>query len=233
MSATAQVAWGPTVLLVEDEESIAGLLRSYLTAQGFRIVWVRSGEEALAELDRHPIRVVLLDLGLPGMDGFDVCRQIRYRSKVPLVMVTARDEEIDRVAGLEIGADDYVVKPFSAKEVLARVAAVLRRSAERPRAVGRIDLNGCTVDFERREVTSKGRKPAALSEREADVLRYLASSDGRVVSRDELLQRVWGLDPKGVTTRTVDMHVASLRRKLDRPELVQTVRGVGYKARGR
>ena len=155
MSATAQVAWGPTVLLVEDEESIAGLLRSYLTAQGFRIVWVRSGEEALAELDRHPIRVVLLDLGLPGMDGFDVCRQIRYRSKVPLVMVTARDEEIDRVAGLEIGADDYVSKPFSPRELTARLKAVLRRSEDRvERAV--LSLEDVALNRERREVTVAG-----------------------------------------------------------------------------
>jgi len=230
LSATAQLAWGPTVLLVEDEESIAGLLRSYLTAQGFRIVWVRSGEEALAELDRHPIRVVLLDLGLPGMDGFDVCRQIRYRSKVPLVMVTARDEEIDRVAGLEIGADDYVSKPFSPRELTARLKAVLRRSEDRvERAV--LSLEDVVLNRERREVTVAG-DAVALTAKEFDLLAFLLEQPGIVFSRELLLERVWGFDYP-TTTRTVDMHVASLRRKLDRPELVQTVRGVGYKARGR
>jgi two-component system, OmpR family, alkaline phosphatase synthesis response regulator PhoP len=230
VSATAQLAWGPTVLLVEDEESIAGLLRSYLTAQGFRIVWVRSGEEALAELDRHPIRVVLLDLGLPGMDGFDVCRQIRYRSKVPLVMVTARDEEIDRVAGLEIGADDYVSKPFSPRELTARLKAVLRRSEDRvERAV--LSLEDVVLNRERREVTVAG-DAVALTAKEFDLLAFLLEQPGIVFSRELLLERVWGFDYP-TSTRTVDMHVASLRRKLDRPELVQTVRGVGYKARGR
>ena len=230
MSATAQVAWGPTVLLVEDEEAIAGLLRSYLTAQGFRVVWVRSGEEALAELERHPIRVVLLDLGLPGMDGFDVCRQIRYRSKVPLVMVTARDEEIDRVAGLEIGADDYVSKPFSPRELTARLKAVLRRSEDRvERAV--LSLEDVVLNRERREVTVAG-EAVALTAKEFDLLAFLLEQPGIVFSRELLLERVWGFDYP-TSTRTVDMHVASLRRKLDRPELVQTVRGVGYKARGR
>jgi two-component system alkaline phosphatase synthesis response regulator PhoP len=230
VSATAQLAWGPTVLLVEDEESIAGLLRSYLTAQGFRIVWVRSGEEALAELDRHPIRVVLLDLGLPGMDGFDVCRQIRYRSKVPLVMVTARDEEIDRVAGLEIGADDYVSKPFSPRELTARLKAVLRRSEDRvERAV--LSLEDVVLNRERREVSVAG-DAVALTAKEFDLLAFLLEQPGIVFSRELLLERVWGFDYP-TSTRTVDMHVASLRRKLDRPELVQTVRGVGYKARGR
>jgi two-component system, OmpR family, alkaline phosphatase synthesis response regulator PhoP len=230
VSATAQLAWGPTVLLVEDEESIAGLLRSYLTAQGFRIVWVRSGEEALAELDRHPIRVVLLDLGLPGMDGFDVCRQIRYRSKVPLVMVTARDEEIDRVAGLEIGADDYISKPFSPRELTARLKAVLRRSEDRvERAV--LSLEDVVLNRERREVSVAG-DAVALTAKEFDLLAFLLEQPGIVFSRELLLERVWGFDYP-TSTRTVDMHVASLRRKLDRPELVQTVRGVGYKVRGR
>jgi DNA-binding response OmpR family regulator len=230
VSATAQLAWGPTVLLVEDEESIASLLRSYLSAQGFRIVWVRSGEEALAELDRHPIRVVLLDLGLPGMDGFDVCRQIRYRSKVPLVMVTARDEEIDRVAGLEIGADDYISKPFSPRELTARLKAVLRRSEDRvERAV--LSLEDVVLNRERREVTVGG-KAVLLTAKEFDLLAFLLEQPGIVFSRELLLERVWGFDYP-TSTRTVDMHVASLRRKLGRPELVQTVRGVGYKARGR
>ena len=230
MTAAAQVSWGPTVLLVEDEASIAGLLRSYLGAQGFRVVWVRTGEEALVELERHPIRIVLLDIGLPGMDGFDVCRQIRYRSKVPVVMVTARDEEIDRVAGLELGADDYVSKPFSPRELAARLKAVLRRAEDRvERAV--LTLDDVVLDRERREVTVDGGA-VALTAKEFDLLAYLLEQPGIVFTRELLLERVWGFDFP-TSTRTVDMHVASLRRKLDRPELVQTVRGVGYKARGR
>ncbi len=230
MSSATELAWGPTVLLVEDEESIAGLLRSYLAAQGFRVVWVRSGEEALVELDRHPIRVVLLDIGLPGMDGFDVCREIRYRSTVPLVMVTARDEEIDRVTGLEIGADDYVSKPFSPRELTARLKAVLRRAEDRvERAV--LALDDVLLNRERREV-SAGGLPVALTAKEFDLLAYLIEHPGVVFTREQLLERVWGLDyPTG--TRTVDMHVASLRRKLGRPDLIETLRGVGYKARRR
>ena len=230
MSSATELAWGPTVLLVEDEESIAGLLRSYLAAQGFRVVWVRSGEEALVELDRHPIRVVLLDIGLPGMDGFDVCREIRYRSTVPLVMVTARDEEIDRVTGLEIGADDYVSKPFSPRELTARLKAVLRRAEDRvERAV--LALDDVLLNRERREV-SAGGLPVALTAKEFDLLAYLIEHPGVVFTREQLLERVWGLDyPTG--TRTVDMHVASVRRKLGRPDLIETLRGVGYKARRR
>jgi DNA-binding response OmpR family regulator len=164
------------------------------------------------------------------MDGFDVCRQIRYRSKVPLVMVTARDEEIDRVAGLEIGADDYVSKPFSPRELTARLKAVLRRSEDRVERAA-LSLEDVALNRERREVTVAG-DAVALTAKEFDLLAFLLEQPGIVFSRELLLERVWGFDYP-TTTRTVDMHVASLRRKLDRPELVQTVRGVGYKARGR
>src|SRR5262245_63365015 len=122
-----------TILLGEDEPSVGELVHGYLTRDGYRVLWVRSGEEALVELERHPIRIVVLDIGLPGMDGFEVCRRIRARSAVPILMLTARDEEPDRVAGLEIGADDYVPKPFSPRELLARVKAILRRSEPAPR----------------------------------------------------------------------------------------------------
>jgi DNA-binding response OmpR family regulator len=212
---------------VEDEESIAGLLRSYLTAQGFRIVWVRSGEEALAELDRHPIRVVLLDLGLPGMDGFDVCRAVRARSSVPILMLTARDEEPDRVAGLELGADDYLTKPFSPRELTARLKAVLRRTqSEQPRQV--VTIADVEVRPDAREVLVAG-EPVDLTTKEFDLVTFLAEHAGIVFSREQLLDRVWGMAYFG-GTRTVDVHVAQVRRKLGRPDLIRTVRGAGYKA---
>jgi DNA-binding response OmpR family regulator len=222
------------VLVVEDDAAIRRGLVDALKFGGYAVLEAADGKSGLAAATGAALDLVLLDVMLPQMDGFAVLTELRRaRPALPVIMLTARGTEDDRVRGLAGGADDYVVKPFSAKEVLARVAAVLRRSAERPRAVGRLDVNGCAVDFERREITAKGRKPAALSEREADVLRYLASCDGRVVSRDELLQRVWGLDPKGVTTRTVDMHVVRLREKLGddaaSPRVIVTVRGVGYR----
>src|SRR5438270_10697658 len=145
-----------TVLIIEDEQSIGSLVRAYLQRDGFQAVWVRSGEEGLAELDRHPVRLVVLDVGLPGADGFDVCRRIRARSSVPIVMLTARDEEPDRVAGLEVGADDYVTKPFSPRELVARVKAILRRSELRAREPV-LALAGVAVDRDAREVAVDGR----------------------------------------------------------------------------
>jgi DNA-binding response OmpR family regulator len=222
-----------TVLVVEDDAAIRRGLADALRFGGFRVMEAADGKTGLASALGADLDLVLLDVMLPGMDGFDVLAAVRSaKPAFPVIMVTARGAEGDRVAGLTGGADDYVVKPFSARELLARVDAVLRRSAERPRSVGRIDVAGRSVDFESREVTRDGAK-TPLSEREADVLRYLAASDGRVVSRDELLQRVWGLDPKGVTTRTVDMHVARLRDKLgddpETPRIIVTVRGIGYR----
>jgi two-component system response regulator RegX3 len=218
---------GPTVLLVEDEENIARLLRSYLGGQGFRVLWVTSGEEALAELERHPVRIVVLDIGLPGMDGFDVCRRIRHRSTVPLVMLTARDEEADRVVGLELGADDYVPKPFSPRELAARIRAVLRRAEDRvERNV--LMLEDVIVNRERREVSVGGRL-VSLRVKEFDLLAYLLEHPGIVFTREQLLERVWGME-YSAGTRTVDMHVVMLRRRLGRPNLIETVRGVGYRA---
>jgi DNA-binding response OmpR family regulator len=226
-AADVEFAVGPTVLLVEDEENIAQLIRAYLGTQGFRVVWVRSGEEALAELERHPIRVVVLDIGLPGMDGFDVCRQVRYRSTVPLVMLTARDEEADRVVGLEIGADDYIAKPFSPRELTARIKAVLRRAEDRlERNV--LALDDVLVNRERREVSVDGR-PIALRAKEFDLLAYLLEHPGIVFTREQLLERVWGME-YSAGTRTVDMHVVRLRRQLRRPDLIETIRGIGYRA---
>jgi DNA-binding response OmpR family regulator len=223
----APPAAGPLLLLVEDEESIGSLVRAYLEQTGYRIAWVRSGEEALAELDRLRPRLVVLDIGLPGQDGFDVCRTIRSRSSVPIVMLTARDEEPDRVAGLEVGADDYVTKPFSPRELAARVKAVLRR-AEPAAAQDRLELGDIVVLRDAREVTVAG-VAVELTGKEFDLLAYLVDNVGIVLSRDQLLDRVWGISFAG-GTRTVDVHVAQLRRKLGRPDAVRTVRGSGYKA---
>ncbi len=216
-----------TALVVEDEESIASLVRSYLERDGFTVVGVQRGEDALGELERRPVRVVVLDIGLPDMDGFDVCRRIRASSRVPILMLTARDEEPDRVSGLELGADDYLTKPFSPRELLARVKAVLRR-AEPWLDEQELVLEDVVVRPEPREV-QVGDTAVELTSKEFDLLAILLGNPNRVLTRELLLDRVWGLAfPSG--TRTVDMHIASLRRKLGRPHLVRTVRGVGYKA---
>ncbi len=215
------------MLLVEDEGSIASLVRAYLERDGYTVLWVRSGEEGLAELPRHPVRIVILDIGLPGMDGLEVCRRIRAQSQVPVLMLTARDEEADRVSGLEVGADDYVLKPFSPRELVARVKAILRRA--QPDAAGQVLVLG-DVELRRsaREV-AVGGAPVELRGKEFDLLAFLIENRGVVLSRERILDRVWGhAFPGG--TRTVDMHVAQLRRKLARPDLIQTVRGSGYKA---
>jgi two-component system response regulator ResD len=226
-AATAASPVGATVLVVEDEPSIGQLLRSYLQRDGYRVLWVRSGEDALVALDRQEVRIVLLDIGLPGMDGFEVCRRVRARSDIPVVMLTARDEEPDKVAGLEIGADDYVPKPFSPRELTARIKAVLRRThAEPPRRV--LVLDDVEVRADEREVTVAGR-PVELTGKEFDLLAFLLEHPGIVFTRDQLLDRVWGMAYYG-GTRTVDVHVAQLRRKLGRPDVIRTVRRTGYKA---
>jgi DNA-binding response OmpR family regulator len=216
-----------TVLLVEDEPSVGELVRSYLTRDGYRVIWVRSGEDALVELGRHPIRMMVLDIGLPGMDGFDVCRAVRSRSQVPIVMLTARDEEPDRIVGLEVGADDYLSKPFSPRELVARMKAVLRRS-EPQAAAAVLTLGDVVLDRETHEVTIAGGT-VDLTAKEFDLLAYFLANPGALLSRDQLLDRVWGVEYPG-GTRTVDVHVAQLRRKLGRPELIRTLRGAGYKA---
>ncbi len=218
---------GAQLLLVEDEESIGSLVRAYLEQTGYRVAWARSGEDALATLDQIRPSVVILDIGLPGQDGFDVCRGIRARSTVPILMLTARDEEADRVAGLELGADDYVAKPFSPRELAARVKALLRRSQPATLSAT-LELGDVVVDTLAREVTVSG-EPVELTGKEFDLLAYLLENAGIVVSRDQLLDRVWGMTYAG-GTRTVDVHVAQLRRKLGRPDAIRTFRGSGYKA---
>ncbi len=217
-----------TVLLVEDEPSVGELVRGYLMRDGYRVVWVRSGEDALVELERHRVRIVLLDIGLPGIDGFDVCRQIRARSSVPILMLTARDEEPDRIVGLEVGADDYLTKPFSPRELVARMKAILRRSEPQEGREKTVALGDVVLDRESHDVTVAGR-PVDLTAKEFDLLAYFMANPGVVVSRDLLLERVWGQEYPG-GTRTVDVHVAQVRRKLDRPDLIRTLRGTGYKA---
>jgi len=216
------------VLVVEDEQAIADLVRAYLRRDGFDVVWARSGEQALEELARHPVRLVVLDIGLPGIDGFEVCRRLRVRTTVPILILSARDDEVDRVAGLEAGADDYVVKPFSPRELVARVKAILRRAgsggaaAEGPLAVGDVELDPAARSVR------VGGEPVALTTREFDLLAALLAHPGVVLSRDRLLELAWqGEFPGG--TRTVDVHIAQLRAKLGRPDLLTTVRGAGYK----
>ena len=212
--------------MIEDEEDIAAIVRAYLERDGFRVVWAARGTEGLSALERHDVRLAILDLQLPDADGFDVCRAIRSCSRLPVVMLTARDEEVDRVTGLELGADDYVTKPFSPRELVARVHAVLRRTdPETEDDV--LDAGDVVLDRRSRTATVDG-SPVELTAREFDLIWHLAERPGTVVRRERILERVWGLAFPG-GTRTVDVHVGQLRRKLDRPELIRTVRGAGYK----
>ncbi|HUY72715.1 MAG TPA: response regulator transcription factor, partial [Gaiellaceae bacterium] len=203
------------------------LVRAYLERDGYHVIWVRSGEDALVEVGRHPIRIVILDIGLPGIDGFEVCREMRASSRVPILMLTARDEEADRIVGLEVGADDYLVKPFSPRELAARVKAILRRADPAP-TQELLELGDVTLNRETHDVAIAGTA-VELTAKEFDLLAYFLSNPGAVLSRDVLLDRVWGVSYPG-GTRTVDVHVAQLRRKLGRPNLIRTLRGSGYKA---
>jgi DNA-binding response OmpR family regulator len=220
-------ARGGTILLVEDEEDIASLVRTYLENDGFRVIWAARGAEGVLALEQNEIRLAILDLQLPDADGLDLCRMIRQTSRLPIVIVTARDEEVDRITGLELGADDYVTKPFSPRELVARVRAVLRR-AEPEELEGEMTIGDVVVQPAGRTV-SVGGSPIELTGMEFDLLAFLAAHPGIVMSRERLLERVWGLEFPG-GTRTVDVHVAQLRKKLDRPDLIRTVRGSGYKA---
>lgn len=215
-----------TVLLVEDEPAIGRLVSGYMERDGHAVRWVRTAEEALAELTRGDICLALVDVGLPGMDGFELLAEIRRRGSTPVVMLTARDEEDDRLTGFSAGADDYIGKPFSPRELVARVNAVLRR-AERPPSRDELTAADVVVHRAAREVLVAGR-PCRLRSLEFDLLAHLLENRDRVVSREELLEAVWGLSYPG-GTRTVDVHVAAVRRKLARPEVIQTVRGAGYR----
>ena len=226
MSAST-AAPGGVLLLVEDEDSIGRLVKTYLEQQdGWRVLWLRSGEEAVTELRRHAVRLVILDIGLPGIDGFEVCRRMRAQSKVPIVMLTARDDEPDRVAGLELGADDYVSKPFSPRELAARIKAILRR-AEFRNDDEVLTSEDIVLRRDSRDVSVNGSL-IELTGKEFDLLACFLEHPGIVLSREKLLDLVWGMTYPG-GTRTVDVHVAQLRRKLGEPDTIRTVRGAGYK----
>jgi DNA-binding response OmpR family regulator len=225
------------ILVVEDDAAIRRGLVDALAFAGYEPLESGDGAAGLSAALGSDCDLLLLDLVLPGCDGLAILREIRAaRSGLPVIILTARGSEADRVRGLDGGADDYVVKPFSLKELLARVEAVLRRVPKRPRAVRRFAFQGGLADLESQEVRLDGGARVDLSERERELLHYLALHAGRAVSRDELLTEVWGLNPSGITTRTIDMHIARLREKLkDDPtdaRIVVTVRGRGYMAVG-
>ncbi|WP_327149426.1 response regulator transcription factor [Nocardia sp. NBC_01329] len=224
-----------SVLIVEDEESLADPLAFLLRKEGFEVTVAGDGPSALAEFDRSGADIVLLDLMLPGMSGTDVCKQLRTRSGVPVIMVTARDSEIDKVVGLELGADDYVTKPYSARELIARIRAVLRRGAgdelDSSSENGVLEAGPVRMDVDRHTVLVNGQ-PVTLPLKEFDLLEYLLRNSGRVLTRGQLIDRVWGADYVG-DTKTLDVHVKRLRSKIEadpaRPEHLVTVRGLGYK----
>ncbi|MHC4263497.1 MAG: response regulator transcription factor [Planctomycetota bacterium] len=222
-----------SLLIVEDDPAIRRALVDALSFAGYSVSEAPDGVEALELASRGAFDLVLLDVMLPGKDGFEVLSGLRAaQPRLPVIMLTARGGEEDRVRGLRGGADDYVVKPFSPTELIARVEAVLRRSAERPNAVSQLCVAGRRIDFERREIEQLGGERVTLTERENELLQYLALHRERAVSREELLRCVWGIDPRGVQTRTVDMTIARLREHLGddgaTPEVVLTVRSKGY-----
>ena len=226
-----------SVLIVEDEESLADPLAFLLRKEGFEATVVADGPTALAEFDRAGADIVLLDLMLPGMSGTDVCKQLRAKSSVPVIMVTARDSEIDKVVGLELGADDYVTKPYSARELIARIRAVLRRGVDADDAAaidGVLESGPVRMDVERHVVSVNG-DPITLPLKEFDLLEYLMRNSGRVLTRGQLIDRVWGADYVG-DTKTLDVHVKRLRSKIEadpaNPVHLVTVRGLGYKLEG-
>ena len=227
-----------TILLVDDEDAVQKLLAYPLERDGFRVIQARDGEEALEQFEREHVDLVVLDLMLPKLDGLEVCKRLRAGSAVPIIMLTARDDELDKVLGLELGADDYITKPFSIREFRSRVRALLRRAATaRPDdPQEEIEANGLRIDLARREVFVHDRPVSQLTYVEFELLRTLASHAGRVYTREQLLQALWG-GSEYREPRTIDVHVRHLREKLERdphePEFILTVRGVGYRFRSR
>jgi len=227
MASTSGAAAG-TVVVVEDDRNIADLVELYLRQDGFRVIQAPDGESGMAAVANQSPCLVILDVGLPGrLDGMEVCRRLRSTGDVPIIMLTARDDEIDRVLGLELGADDYVTKPFAPRELAARVKAILRRTEGGGRDVDVLSVGAVEVDVRRREARVGG-EVVALATREFDLLRYLADNTGLALSRQQLLDGVWGPGWYG-DERTVDVHVGQLRKKLGDALPLATVWGVGYR----
>lgn len=220
---------GPSksVLLVEDDDAIADMLREFFEGDGYRFLHALTGEEAVERLRIRPVSAILLDINLPGIDGVEACRRIREFTKTPVIMLTARDTEVDKVLGLEMGADDYVTKPFSPRELLARVKAVLRRSEEPPAKPRLIDVDGFEIDGGRRQVKTPDGDVVEPTAKEFDLLWFLGENSGLAMSRGQILEAVWGYEYFG-ETRTVDVHIRQLRKKIDGIP-IETVWGVGYR----
>ena len=223
----------PTVLVIEDDSAIRRGVADALRFAGYEVVEGGDAKTGRELALKARFELLLLDLVLPGGSGFDILEALKQeRPGLPIIVLSARGEENDRITGLKLGADDYVVKPFSMKELLARVEAVLRRSPERPPAVSAVPIPGGVADLERREARFEDGSRVELSDREATLIAYLARHEGRAISREELLRRVWRIDSPHIETRTIDMHIAKLRSKLrdsgESPKLLLTVRGKGY-----
>lgn len=215
-----------TILVVEDEANIADLVDLYLAREGFRVLKKATGQAALDAVRDHRPRLVVLDVGLPDIDGLEVCRRVRATSSLPVIFLTARGDEVDRVLGLEMGGDDYLTKPFSPAELVARVKAVLRR-VDNTRGPEVVQAGRATIDAGRREVRIDDR-PVGLTTKEFDLLRFLAERPGLALSRQQILDGVWGYDWFG-DVRTVDVHIAQVRKKLSDALTITTVRGIGYR----
>lgn len=222
------------ILIIEDDPAIRMGVCDALESAGYSVTGAESGEQGLEELRTSAFDLVLLDVVLPGQDGMQVLAQVReLRPSQPVIMMTARGDVQDRIRGLDLGADDYVVKPFNVRELLARVEAVLRRVPNRGDDLSEFELAGGTrVDFNRRSIRFTDGRQVELSEKETDLLRYLSTRRGQTIARDELIEHIWGINPKGMQTRTVDMHIARLREKIgdngSEPCVIVTVRGRGY-----
>jgi len=224
------------ILVVEDEETLAEAISFLLSKEGFEVEMAEDGPAAIAAFEKNGADLILLDLMLPGLSGTEVCRQIRAKSSVPIIMLTAKDSEIDKVVGLEIGADDYVTKPYSSRELIARIRAVLRRgeTGDAASADGVLTVGPIRLDSDRHVISVNGEQ-VALPLKEFELLEFLMRNSGRVLTRMQLIDRVWGSDYVG-DTKTLDVHIKRLRAKIEKdpanPELIQTVRGMGYKLEG-
>ena len=223
------------ILVVDDEQDIVEVVSSYLQDEGYQVISAYDGYEALQKVHTEMPHLVILDVMMPGMDGFEVCRQLRSAGAIPVLMLTAKTEDVDKIIGLELGADDYMVKPFNPRELIARVKAILRRSYDAAYQVDQptdiIRFRDLEIDLQKRRVTIRGKRPE-LTAKEFELLAFLASYPGRVFSRDQLLDEVWGRD-YFVGARTVDVHIRRLREHIEadpgEPEYIQTVWGVGYR----